>query len=215
VPKEAGRPRGRPRAYEPDTALDGATAAFWREGFAATSLDDLTASTAMNRPSLYAAFGDKRALYLKTLARYREGVRQGIVAALAPDRALSDGLRSVYQGALDFYRAGDASARGCYLSGTASTVAMSDADVRALLLDSLQGFDALFVARFRLAREHGEIDAGADPDALGKVASSMLHSLALRTRAGASRRALDKLADATIELLCRGAPKKRRSRGAR
>jgi AcrR family transcriptional regulator len=58
------RPRGRPRAYDPDVALAQAMDTFWHAGYAGTSLDDLSAATGMNRPSLYAAFGDKRALYL-------------------------------------------------------------------------------------------------------------------------------------------------------
>ena len=63
VKKEEKRPRGRPRAYDPERAMDRATGAFWRAGYSATSLEDLTAATGMNKPSLYAAFGDKRAFH--------------------------------------------------------------------------------------------------------------------------------------------------------
>src|SRR3981189_3871404 len=67
--------RGRPRAYEPEVALARALDVFWKDGFAATSLDDLSAATGMNRPSLYGAFGDKRELYIKSYARYRADAR--------------------------------------------------------------------------------------------------------------------------------------------
>ena len=63
----APKKRGRPRSYDPETALARAAAVFWKAGYAGTSLDDLSQATGMNRPSLYAAFGDKRDLYLKTL----------------------------------------------------------------------------------------------------------------------------------------------------
>src|SRR3977135_1263272 len=66
---------GRPRAYEPEVALARALDVFWKEGFAATSLDDLSAATGMNRPSLYGAFGDKRELYIKTYQNYRDRAR--------------------------------------------------------------------------------------------------------------------------------------------
>ena len=56
----APKRRGRPRGYEPEVALARALDVFWKDGFAATSLDDLSAATGMNRPSLYGAFGDKR-----------------------------------------------------------------------------------------------------------------------------------------------------------
>ena len=67
--------RGRPRAYEPEIALSRALDVFWKDGFAATSLDDLSAATGMNRPSLYGAFGDKRELYKKTYESYRNRAR--------------------------------------------------------------------------------------------------------------------------------------------
>ena len=60
--------RGRPRAYQPEVALGKALDLFRKDGFAATSLDDLSAATGMNRPSLYGAFGDKRELYIKSYA---------------------------------------------------------------------------------------------------------------------------------------------------
>src|SRR5215470_13614171 len=69
------RRRGRPRAYEPDVALGKALDLFRKGGFAATSLDDLSEATGMNRPSLYGAFGDKRELYIKTYQRYRDDAR--------------------------------------------------------------------------------------------------------------------------------------------
>ena len=85
VQKESAR-RGRPRAYDPDTALARAMAVFWAGGYAGTSLDDVTAGTGMNRPSLYGAFGDKHALYLHTLAiRSRAGEpRKALEAMLEP-----------------------------------------------------------------------------------------------------------------------------------
>src|SRR5262245_37830311 len=70
--RAAPRPRGRPRAYDADAALTQAMTAFWQLGYSATSLEQLSDATDMNRPSLYAAFGDKRALYLQTLDSYTE-----------------------------------------------------------------------------------------------------------------------------------------------
>ena len=77
--------RGRPRAYEPDVALGKALDLFRKDGFAATSLDDLAAATGMNRPSLYGAFGDKRELYIKTYQRYRDDARaMAAMSMIAP-----------------------------------------------------------------------------------------------------------------------------------
>src|SRR5437762_10320639 len=104
------KPRGRPRAYDPDVAIGQAMETFWDGGYAATSLDELSAATGMNRPSLYGAFGDKRDLYLKALARYWELSRIAIEEALAYDRPLREALQRFYGTALSSYLAGESCA---------------------------------------------------------------------------------------------------------
>ena len=194
--------RGRPPAYVPEVALARATKAFWESGFAATSLDDLAAATGMNRPSLYGAFGDKHALYLRALDAYWDAGRTGMANALAPDRPLREGLRRVYSIALDLYFPPNGQPRGCFLIGTATTEAMRDADVRATLAEALREIDAAFEARLRLAKERGELTGTADPCLLAMLAAATLHTLALRSRAGASRAELEKLADGAVALIC-------------
>ena len=96
APAEPKR-RGRPRAYQPDIALGKALDLFRKDGFAATSLDDLSAATGMNRPSLYGAFGDKRELSIKSYQRFRDDAasrRIGTVKQVHDGRNLrSDDLR--------------------------------------------------------------------------------------------------------------------------
>src|SRR3982074_382488 len=70
--------RSRPRAYQPDVALGKALDLFRKDGFAATSLDDLSAATGMNRPSLYGAFGAKRQLYINSYGRYPAAPRSAM-----------------------------------------------------------------------------------------------------------------------------------------
>jgi AcrR family transcriptional regulator len=158
----------------------------------------------MNRPSLYAAFGDKHALYLRALAAYWDAGRAGMADALAPDRPLREGLGRVYALALDLYFPPNGPPRGCFLIGTATTEAMRDADVRATLADALREIDAAFEARLRLAQGRGELTAAADPWTLAMLAAATLHTLALRSRAGASRAELEKLADGAVTLICSG-----------
>ena len=93
--------RGRPRAYDPQVAIARAAEVFWKAGYAGTSLDDLVAATGMNRPSLYAAFGDKRDLYLKTLEYYRDEGRALAREALANAPTLRVFLKRFYDSALD------------------------------------------------------------------------------------------------------------------
>jgi AcrR family transcriptional regulator len=209
VQKEPPR-RGRPRAYDPEQALDRAMETFWDTGFSGTSLDELSDRTGMNRPSLYGAFGDKEALYLKTLERYREVARAALGRELAVDRPLADGLRAVYRRALDLYLGGEVGARGCYMIGTAATEAVTSAPVRALLNAAFREIDDGFAWRLRKAHAAGELAADADPEMLAMMASAVLHSLALRARAGAARPELDAFLVAAVDRIC-GAPARKAS----
>ena len=204
VQKSEPKRRGRPRAYDPAKALTRARDTFWTRGYAATSLDELGAATEMNRPSLYAAFGDKRALYLKTLDAYRTATRGQLADALSGARPLATELRGVYALALASYLADENAPRGCFLVGTAVTEATSDVEVRAMLAAALAEIDAAFAARFRLARQRGEI-RGDDPDTLARLASATLYSLAIHARAGVPRRDLEANVDAAVALICRSA----------
>ena len=202
VQKEPGRPRGRPRAYEPDEALGRATEAFWRGGYSATSLDVLSEATGMNRPSLYGAFGDKHALYLAALSRYVAGGRAAMDAALGGKRPLRSALRRVFEIALQMYYPAEETARGCFLIGTAAVESVGDEQIRAVLRDGLRSFDQAFEVRLRRAQAEGELAAGADAAVLARVASALLHTLALRSRARDARAELLATANAGIELIC-------------
>jgi TetR/AcrR family transcriptional regulator, copper-responsive repressor len=202
APPTPGRKRGRPRGYEPDTALNKARAAFWDVGYSGTSLDALSAATGMNRPSLYGAFGDKRALYLKALEGYRALGRAAIAEALGGEHELREALRRVYRSALEIYLAGEHGARGCFLIGTAATEAIADPEIRAIYAAGLHELDAAFAARFRRAQAEGELAAAADPDECARLAGAVLHTLSIRARAGETREALERTAEAGIALLC-------------
>src|SRR5436309_12264010 len=102
APRDPKR-RGRPRAYQPEVALGKALDLFRRDGFAATSLDNLSAATGMNRPSLYGAFGDKRELYIKSYQRYREDARAAMIDIFRNEAPLRQRLQRIYAVALDIY----------------------------------------------------------------------------------------------------------------
>jgi AcrR family transcriptional regulator len=175
--------RGRPRAYDPHKALSNAMNAFWRAGYSATSLDDLTEATGMNRPSLYGAFGDKRALYLATMDRYIE-LSTVVFGKALSNATLEESLRSAYENALSYYLPPDAAQRGCFIINTASVESVTDEEVRTKLREGLRGFDRGLESRIRRAKAEGELAENADPVALALLASSILHSLAVRSRAG-------------------------------
>jgi TetR/AcrR family transcriptional regulator, copper-responsive repressor len=214
VQKEKPR-RGRPRAYDPERALAQATAAFWDAGYSATSLDDLSAATGMNRPSLYGAFGDKRALYLQSIEGYRERAREAMRAALPDDGSLRDALTQLYDRAISLYLSGEHGPRGCLLVSTAATESVMDPEIRRAARGALEEIDHAFEARFRRAREVGDLPRAADPALLGKLASAILHTLSVRARTGTPRAMLEVIAAGGVDMICGEAKRTRRKPAAR
>lgn len=192
--------RGRPRAYEPDVALAKALDLFRRDGFAATSLDDLSAATGMNRPSLYGAFGDKRELFIKSFRRYREDARGAMTDIFRNELPIRKRLEKIYAVALDIYLSGE-SPRGCFTVMTAASEAVADPDIRGMVLEGFDELDKAFAACFRTAKEKGEIPAGADPAVLAQIASATVHTIAIRSRARVPRRELEAIVKGAIDLM--------------
>ena len=192
--------RGRPRAYQPDVALGRALDLFRKDGFAATSLDDLSAATGMNRPSLYGAFGDKRALYIKSYQRYRDDARAAMIGIFRDEMPIRQRLQKIYAVALDIYLSGE-SPRGCFTVMTAASEAVADPDIRAMVLEGFAELDKAFAACFRLAKEKGELVGSADTTVLSQLASATIHSIAIRARAGVPRKELEAIVKGAIDVM--------------
>jgi len=190
------RGRGRPRKFDENQVLRSAMERFRAHGFSNTSLDDLAEATGVNRPSLYAAFGDKKALYLAGLARTHATVdaifAQLHAAAYPPEKM----LKALFLGSLEGFLTGDDGPAGCIAVNTAATEAVTDPDIRAAL--------AAFVALQdgwieRLMEQAGS----ADPRGDAQIASSVIHSLSTRARAGTPRAELIAIAKKATALLLR------------
>ncbi|MCK1595008.1 TetR/AcrR family transcriptional regulator [Bradyrhizobium sp. 164] len=194
--------RGRPRAYDTEAALKRATETFWKTGYSGTSLDSIATATGMNPPSLYAAFGNKHALYLEALARYWEISLAATREALAQDRPLDESLMLAFEAALSIYFSGKGSARGCFVIGTAVAESVDDPAIRRSVAAGLRMIDADFEARFRTAHERGELKPDADPASLAVLASATMHAIAIRARAGVRRAELREIARKAVSVIC-------------
>lgn len=201
--KNEPRPRGRPRAFDEDAVRAAALEAFWTDGFAGVSLDDIAAETGVARPSLAAAFGTKRDLYLSAVEGFVAELGAAAKAILTGERALHDELADFFEGALTLYLSGKDGPRGCLAICTLPAEAAHDEAIRKALRSTVEGTDAALRARFEVARRKRELKPSADIDALAQLAASLLFSLALRARAGVAKKDLKSLIAGGVDLLAR------------
>jgi AcrR family transcriptional regulator len=213
---EKSRQRGRPRSYDPEAALDRAAQLFWAKGYADTSLDELSAAMGMGRPSIYNAFGDKEALFLRALQRYRETVGSAPLRALKAEETVRDGLEAFF-GQIVEYTTGDRSHLGCLLG---STAAVSDlAAVQAYLKENFEAYQTEIVEYLSSAVRRGQLPSGYPTSQGARRAVNALLSLSARARLGTPReQLLADAADAASQVLdlqppTRRAPRAKRSQG--
>ncbi len=198
----APKRRGRPRAFEPEAALSRALDTFRDTGFAATSLDDLSAAMGINRPSLYGAFGDKRDLFLKAYARYRAEVGEQFAKAFDPALSLRQSLEGIFSTALDLYLAGENGPRGCFTVMTAGSEAMGDPEIRETVQRALGSTDKALTKLFDLAVARDELPPDADVGLRVQLVGSTIHTIAVRARARTPRPDLERITQRVIDLVC-------------
>ncbi|HEX9468876.1 MAG TPA: TetR/AcrR family transcriptional regulator [Bradyrhizobium sp.] len=152
----------RPRSFDPDQALDLARDVFWQKGFQSTSLDDITAATGLNKPSLYAAFGDKNALFLKVLDRYHERIVAHAERILDEGPSARDAIERWLTGFVPFC-SGLKGSRGCLSVNTAVDGAADQKEVRKRIERFNRKLEQLLSSRLRADR--AQFPDAFDPDA--------------------------------------------------
>ncbi|WP_167152046.1 TetR/AcrR family transcriptional regulator [Streptomyces sp. MBT27] len=184
------------KQFDMDTALDAAMVQFWRAGYADTSVDDLSRATGLNRSSIYSSLGDKDKLFLRCLDRYTARYGDRYDAALAG--AASDPLaavRAFFDVTLDRIADPDLP-DGCLIAQSAMAIPVLSTAVAAHAKEAL-GFQRV---RLRAALKAGRL-ADRDADAFAEHAAAVNQSLAVMSRAGASRAQLLAVVGVTVDAL--------------
>jgi len=196
---------GRPREFDIEETLTKVREEFWRHGYAATSLDRLMEATNLGKGSLYAAFGDKRALFLRVLHEYA-GARVaafGHLHSSAP-RAI-DALRATLRPAFG--------ARGCFLANCTVELSPHDAEVVALARTTFAALETIVAGTVRRAMNERDLPEATRPGELAAVILATASGLEFLGRTGIEAAAIERVGrNAARELLRDGGRGLRRSR---
>jgi len=192
--KIAPAPLGRPRAFDANVALERAMHVFWAKGYEGASLSDLTRAMRINRPSLYAAFGNKEQLFRKVLDRYMDGPVAYFGKALAEAKA-RDVVEEILLGTA---RMGDDPRipAGCLM--VQGALACGDASVRKEVAARRAAAEGALRRRLQRAKREGDLSKNADPAELAHYVMTVVRGMAVQSAGGASRDQLRRVAQLAL-----------------
>jgi TetR/AcrR family transcriptional regulator, transcriptional repressor for nem operon len=195
-------PRGRPRSFDTEAAVERAMGVFWSRGYHATALPDLLRATKLSRGSLYAAFGDKHSLFLRALDRYIADALTRMDIELAPRREPVDGLRAYLAGYVD--RASGANGRrGCLLVATAMELAGRDAEVGRRIASFFKTMEDRVADALCRAKTAGKLADGVEPSSAARILVCFLWGLRVVAKTAPTRITWQATVDALLDRFIR------------
>jgi len=195
-------PRGRPRSFDVEAAVERAMDVFWSRGYHATALPDLLRATKLSRGSLYAAFGDKHSLFLRALDRYIADALTRMDIELAPGREPVDGLRAYLAGYVD-RTTGAKGRRGCLLVATAMELAGQDDEVGRRIARFFKAMEARLADALSRAKAAGKLADGVEPSGAARILVCFVEGLRVVGKTAPARITSQATADALLDRLIR------------
>jgi TetR/AcrR family transcriptional repressor of nem operon len=169
-------PRGRPREFDADVAVERAMGVFWSCGYHGTSLPDLLEATNLSRGSLYAAFGDKHGLFLRALDRYIDEALARLDSELNPQENALAGLRTCLAGYVG-RTSGAAGRRGCLVVATAMELAAHDTEVEQRIRRFFKRMETRLREALARAQAAGELADGVEPAVAARLLLCLLEGM--------------------------------------
>jgi TetR/AcrR family transcriptional regulator, transcriptional repressor for nem operon len=191
-------PRGRPRSFDTEAAVERAMAVFWSRGYHGTALPDLLRATKLSRGSLYAAFGGKHALFLRALDRYIADALTRMEFELALSREPVDGLREYLAGYVE-RTSGANGKRGCLLVATAMELAGRDAEVDRRIGSFFKAMETKVAGALSRAKAKGKLADGVDPASAARILVCFVEGLRVVGKTAPTRNTAQATADALLE----------------
>jgi TetR/AcrR family transcriptional repressor of nem operon len=182
----------RSKEFKTERALGAAMNIFWRHGYEKTSLEMLMQEMGIARQSLYDTFGDKRALYLRAMAFYRQRTNSSLRQLLETAPTVKEGFTRILLGLVA--ESGEQHARGCLLLSANMGRAIDDEEIATFLKENQTEVESIFAGVLRRAQRTGELPAGQNPGALAKFFVVTIQGMRAMARLNSDRRALRQVA---------------------
>lgn len=189
--------RGRPRVFDMDEALDKALEIFWKRGYEGASIAELAETLGINKPSLYAAFGNKEELFKKALSRYVAGPVAFIQEAVNQPTAFGVAQNFLIK-AVEFFTDME-HPKGCLIVQAALSDSADSLMVKDLLVKYRYSYEHLLAKRFEKAKKDGDLPTDANTETLAKFLSTLHQGMSVQVTSGASKEELMQIVEFALK----------------
>ncbi|WP_193369921.1 TetR/AcrR family transcriptional regulator [Pelagibius marinus] len=190
----------RPRTFEREEVVERALSVFWRQGYQATSVQDLVEATGLNRGSLYDTFGDKHGLFLEVVEHYRSHVTAKRLAKLEEPGPAREKIATFFKDVIEF-SLGEGRLLGCLMTNSAIELAPHDRDTRLAVAANMAAMEATFRRVLTRARKEGEIAGEKSPADLARFLTATANGLRVMAKVAPERAALRSVVRIALESL--------------
>jgi AcrR family transcriptional regulator len=191
------RPRGRPSNFDHEEALDKALNVFWARGYEGATMTELTEALGINKPSIYAAFGNKEELFRKALARYVAGPVAFVGEAMQEPTA-KQAVEKLLTQAADFF-SDKTTPNGCMIVQGALTCGQSANTVQQELIAYRNHFETTLINRFELAKKQADLPQYVETKYLAKYIATIHQGMSVQATSGATRSELQVIVDMALK----------------
>lgn len=190
----------RHKEFDQNEALHKAMELFWSRGYEATSIQDLVKQMGINRQSLYDTFGDKHALYLQALDRYREVEGRRMFELLGRPGSVKKAVRQLFAAVVDKALC-DRERRGCFMGNAMSELAGRCKETAARTCSNVAAMEGALYRALLRGKKEGELKGVRDPRAVARFLNNSLQGLVLMARATQDRKTLEDVVKVTLSVL--------------
>jgi len=190
-------PAGRPRTFDKSLALRNAMHVFWAKGYEGTTMSDLVEAIGVKGPSVYAAFGNKDAIFVEAVKEYSEMMLSGPLKALSEEPDIYQSIKKLLQANLEFFM-NSANPRGCLIMTSAINATPEHTDLVNFVRTYRDDYKERLVKRFELALLEKQIRNHSDPSDLAEYYLTVIHGMALRAKDGSTLNQLSKVVEISL-----------------
>jgi len=196
--KDNGMPRV--KLFDENEVLEKAMNLFWKQGFSATSIQDLVNNLGINRASIYDTFGDKEKLFLKAFEKYRKTNTEGISRFFDSQDNVKEGFKKLFEMAIE-ESVSDKEKKGCFVVNTTTELIPGDENIFKILEENRKNFEAIFFGYLKSGEEKGQFVKGKDLSAIATLLFTLYNGLKVVTKVNSNKKKLANSVNQVLSLL--------------